>query len=77
MYCCCSSSPTLTDCTFSGNQAGNGGGMACYDYSSPTLSGCTFSGNEADDAGGGIYCHYHSDPTLTIESCISNILSEA
>ena len=60
---CYNSSPTLTNCTFSGNSAIFGGGMYC-DYSSdPTLTNCTFSGNSASD-GGGMYC-YDSDPTLT------------
>jgi len=48
------SRPTLTNVTFSGNQARYGGGM--YNYlSSPTLINVTFSGNSADDAGGGMY----------------------
>ena len=49
-----SSSPTLTNCTFSGNSADSGGGMYNYDGSSPTLTNCTFSGNSAD-SGGGMY----------------------
>ena len=40
-----SSSPTLTDCTFTGNSAsGDGGGMRNYS-SSPTLTDCNFCGN--------------------------------
>jgi len=38
------SSPTLTNVTFTGNQASDGGGMY-NDGSSPILSGVTFSGN--------------------------------
>ena len=41
-----SSSPTVTNCTFSGNSASRGGGM--YNgSSSPRLTNCTFSGNSA------------------------------
>ncbi len=39
------SSPTVANCTFSGNSAASdGGGMSNY-YSSPTVTDCTFSGN--------------------------------
>jgi len=50
-------SPTVTNCTFSGNAAGDfngaGGGM-CNSNSSPTVTNCTFSGNTADKYGGGV-----------------------
>jgi hypothetical protein len=63
MYCT-SSSPTLTDCTFSGNSGASGGGMSCWD-SSLTLVGCTFSGNQTDCwGGGGIACSQQSSATL-------------
>ncbi len=39
-----SSSPTVTNCTFSGNTASSGGGMFNAN-SSPTVTNCTFSGN--------------------------------
>jgi predicted RNase H-like HicB family nuclease len=57
------SSPTLTDCTFSGNSAGLGGGMANFYASSPALTNCTFSGNSAT-RGGGMY-NETSSPVLT------------
>ena len=67
-----SSSPSLTNCTFSGNRAsgsfyGYGGGM--YNYSSsPVLTNCTFSGNSASGSsksyGGGMY-NGSSSPVLT------------
>jgi uncharacterized repeat protein (TIGR01451 family) len=54
--------PTLTNVTFSGNYADEGGGM--YNFlSDPTLSNVTFSSNYADE-GGGMY-NWDSDPTLT------------
>jgi parallel beta-helix repeat protein len=60
------SSPTVSNCTFSGNTADNdGGGMFNYFYSSPTVTNCTFSGNVAVDAGGGIYNDRFSSPTVT------------
>ena len=50
------SSPTLTNVTFSGNSAtSDGGGMYNYASSSPTLTNVTFSGNSATDYGGGMY----------------------
>ncbi len=65
---CWDSSPTLTNCTISGNSACEGGGVFCYYYSSPTLTDCTISGNSATGSygtGGGVHCNYYSSPTLT------------
>lgn len=65
---CNYSSPTLANCTITGNEvrtygwAGVGGGMCCL-YSSPTLTNCTISGNRASEDGGGIAWFYGS-PTL-------------
>ena len=57
-----SSSPTLTNCTFTGNSASSGGGM--YNrFSSPTLTDCTFTNNSASNSGGGMY-NQSSSPTL-------------
>ncbi len=65
VYCWNNSSPTITNCTISGNSAdNNGGGVRCYYYSSPSLTNCTIMGNLADH-GGGVYCYYHSNPTVT------------
>jgi hypothetical protein len=67
-----SSSPTVTNCTFSGNSAENGsdnygGGMCNISSSSPTVTNCTFSSNTAT-WGGGMYNAYYSSPTVT--NCI-------
>jgi len=57
-----SSSPTLTNVTFSGNSATYGGGMS--NSSSPTLTNVTFSGNSAP-YGGGLYNTNSSSPKIT------------
>ncbi|MFI5377669.1 MAG: right-handed parallel beta-helix repeat-containing protein [Tepidisphaerales bacterium] len=57
-------SPTLFNCTFSGNSASYGGGIFNTLSSSPALTNCTFSGNTAG-SGGGIYNNSSSNPTLT------------
>jgi predicted outer membrane repeat protein len=58
------SSPTLTNVTFSGNNAYNYGGGMYNSGSSPTLTNVTFSGNSAEDSGGGMY-NDSSSPTLS------------
>ncbi len=60
---CRESSPTITNCTFSGNSADWGGGMLNVD-SSPTVTNCTFSGNSARYEGGGML-NVDSSPTVT------------
>ena len=57
-------SPTLTNCTLSGNSADSYGG-AIYNRSSssPTLINCTLSGNSADN--GGAIFNLASSPALT------------
>jgi len=61
---CYSSSPTITNCTFSGNSAQYyGGGISC-EQSSPTFTNCTISGNSASEWGGGVDCD-SSSPTFT------------
>ncbi|MHC4945331.1 MAG: right-handed parallel beta-helix repeat-containing protein, partial [Planctomycetota bacterium] len=62
------SSPTLINCTFSGNWAtySSGGGM--YNYrGNPTVTNCTFSGNKSVGNGGGM-ANYEGIPTVT--NCI-------
>ena len=66
---CNNSSPTITNCTITGNSTtgtgadSDGGGIYCNDSFS-TITNCTISGNFAEDYGGGISCYY-SDPTIT------------
>jgi hypothetical protein len=51
------SSPTIVNCTFSGNSAQSGGGMfnsGCCGSDGPTVIGSTFSENVAG-LGGGMY----------------------
>ncbi|MCK5175603.1 MAG: right-handed parallel beta-helix repeat-containing protein, partial [Planctomycetes bacterium] len=57
------SSPTVTNCSFSGlAESGAGGGMLNGSYTNPTTN-CTFSGNSASD-GGGMY-NYENSPTVS------------
>ena len=58
-------SPTLANCTFSGNSATwAGGGMYSEGgESNPTLTNCTFSGNVAITGGG--VCNSEGDPAFT------------
>ena len=58
-----SSSPTVTEVTFSGNTATRGGGMF-NSSSSPTVTHVTFSGNTATTLGGGMY-NNGSSPMVT------------
>jgi hypothetical protein len=57
------SSPTVTNCTFSGNSANAGGGMDNHNNSSPALTNCIIRGNSAH-YGAGMW-NYGSSPTLT------------
>ncbi|UCE58177.1 MAG: right-handed parallel beta-helix repeat-containing protein, partial [Phycisphaerales bacterium] len=73
MYNDGTSSPTVTNCTFSGNSARvDGGGMYNYDNSSPTVTNCTFSGNSARDYGGGMYNYDNSSPSVTNCTFVEN-----
>ncbi len=59
------SSPTVTNCTFSGNSAtGTGGGM--YNTGgNPNVTNSTFSGNSAGSNGGGMFNNGNNNPTVT------------
>ena len=59
------SSPTVTNCSFSGNTATTrGGGGMFNNNSSPTVTNCTFSGNTAAFSGGGMF-NFNSNPTVS------------
>ena len=58
------SSPTVSNCTFSGNSASFLGGGMFNGNSSPTVTNCTFSGNSASFFGGGM-SNDNSNPTVT------------
>ena len=58
------SSPTVANCTFSGNRAQDGGGGGMLNKrSSPMVENCVFSGNTAQDEGGGM-ANENSSPTV-------------
>jgi hypothetical protein len=60
------SSPTVTNCIFSGNAGqDSGGGMCNHTNSSPTLTNCTFRYNSTDQYGGGMYNYINSNPTVS------------
>ena len=55
--------PTLSNCTFTDNEAGQGGGV--YFEGFATLSNCTFYMNSATQKGGGAYFEY----SATLSNC--------
>ena len=72
-----SSSPTVTNCSFSGNSASLGGGMYNKSNSSPTVSNCRFSGNiGVIRAGGGGMYNSNSSPTVTNCTFSGNTLGD-
>lgn len=62
---CSESSPTIKNCTITGeNSVSSKGGIYCFS-SSPTITNCTIAENLNNEAsGGGIYCS-ESSPTIT------------
>jgi hypothetical protein len=58
------SSPTIIDCTFTGNVASGNGGAVYDDNSSPTFVDCTFSDNSAGGSGGAISDQESSAPLI-------------
>ena len=57
-------SPTIINCTFNGNTADMGGGLANELFVSPVLVNCAFSGNGAQ-YGGALYNALLTSPSLT------------
>jgi hypothetical protein len=62
---CVDSSPTVTDCNFTGNTASSGGGMHNNNNSSPSVTDCDFTNNTATNLGGGILNYSGSNPIVT------------
>ena len=61
------SSPTITSCTFAGNNALYGAGMFNY-YGAPIIEGCLFTNCSSETIiGGGVY---NNGGTPTIKSCL-------
>ncbi len=59
------SSPTVTNCHFSGNTASDkGGGMGNFNDSRPTVTHCRFIGNTATTSSGGGMLNHNSSPTV-------------
>ncbi|MCW3094391.1 MAG: repeat-containing protein [Chthonomonadaceae bacterium] len=65
------SSPTISNCLFTGNFSARGGGIGNSNGSSPTISNCTITNNTAA-SGGGMYNDTGSNPTLSNCSITSN-----
>lgn len=68
-------SPTLSNCTFTNNSGGYGGGIHNRIDSNPTFENCTFQGNSASNGAGML--NYQSSPVLrncafTSNSAVSN-----
>ncbi len=74
---CEDSSPTISDCMITNNQATSGGGIYCH-LGAPTITGCTINGNSTGSGGGGggrgggIYI-WNSTPTITSCTITGNL----
>ncbi len=58
------SSPTVTNCTFTGNSSNHRGAGMYNNGSSPTVTNCTFTANTGNTGGGGMY-NQSSTPKVT------------
>ncbi len=67
MYNFANSSPTIINCTFTGNLGDFRGGGMYNSNSSPTIANSGFLGNSSDESGGGMY---NSNSSPTIINCI-------
>ncbi len=73
ILCSYDSSPTITNCTITGNSSEReGGGIICRLHSSPTITNCIISGNKSKGSGGGVCCTDGSNPTISNCSIIGN-----
>ncbi len=62
---CSGSSPTISECTVTGNSADSGGGIFCTAASSPGIDNNTISDNTVTGDGGGIFCDQSSHAAVT------------
>lgn len=69
IICGNNSSPTIKNCTITGNTAVNyhGGGIWSHSGANPTVIGCIITGNTAYRFGGGICCN---ESSVTIINCL-------
>ncbi len=61
-----SASPMVTNCSFIGNRAHQGGGMYSENSSFPIVTNCSFSGNWSQSYGSGIY----SNDGIVLTNCL-------
>ncbi|MFH1501971.1 MAG: right-handed parallel beta-helix repeat-containing protein [Candidatus Eisenbacteria bacterium] len=73
---CRNSSPIMSDCEFTENDAKYGGALYCYGDSSPTIEGSLFSGNGPGNwsggRGGGVCCGGGATPTFSRVTFVGN-----
>ncbi len=50
LFCYESTSPAVSNCTFTNNSAVEGGGIVAYISSAPTITNCAFTSNSAENA---------------------------
>jgi hypothetical protein len=60
-----SSSPSISNTTFTGNSASLGGGGMLNKFSSPSITNTTFTGNTGTFVGGGMFNSFSSSPSIT------------
>jgi hypothetical protein len=73
-----SSSPSITNTTFTGNSASNrGGGMINYFLLPPSITNTTFTGNSATNEGGGMFNVFSSSPSITNTTFAGNSASNS
>ncbi|HEX2866187.1 MAG TPA: right-handed parallel beta-helix repeat-containing protein [Ignavibacteriales bacterium] len=65
IFCDRSSSPLISNNTFTGNKSYVGAAVFCQYSSNPRIINNIFNSNHADDSGGAIYCNYSSSPLIT------------
>lgn len=72
-------SPTVTNCVFTGNSVdGVGGGMVngtSGAQSAPTVTNCTFINNSTGIDGGGMFNFQHANPTVTNCTLVGNTVT--